>query len=120
MSNSIPEDINAIFSAEINLSNRENIMRNHSATHVLHEALRFVLGNHVEQKGSLVSQEYLRFDFSHFQKLNNDELIKVEQFVNSKIRENIKLIEHRNINYNGFKMGAMALLAKNTATVLEL
>ncbi|NLL28427.1 MAG: alanine--tRNA ligase [Bacteroidales bacterium] len=113
LSNSIPEDINAIFSAEINLSNRENIMRNHSATHLLHEALRFVLGNHVEQKGSLVSQEYLRFDFSHFQKLNNDELIKVEQFVNSKIRENIKLIEHRNINYNeALKMGAMALFGE--------
>ena len=113
LSNSIPEDINASFSAEINLSNRENIMRNHSATHLLHEALRFVLGNHVEQKGSLVSQEYLRFDFSHFQKLSNDELIKVEQFVNSKIRENIKLIEHRNINYNeALKMGAMALFGE--------
>lgn len=113
LSNSIPEDINASFSAEINLSNRENIMRNHSATHLLHEALRFVLGNHVEQKGSLVSQEYLRFDFSHFQKLSYDELIKVEQFVNSKIRENIKLIEHRNVNYDeALKMGAMALFGE--------
>lgn len=113
LSNSIPEDINASFSAEINLSNRENIMRNHSATHLLHEGLRFVLGKHVEQKGSLVSQEYLRFDFSHFQKLSYDELIKVEQFVNSKIRENIKLIEHRNVNYDeALKMGAMALFGE--------
>lgn len=109
----LPEDVLAPFQAEVNSDNRLNTMRNHSATHLLHEALRAVLGTHVEQKGSLVSPEYLRFDFSHFQKLSNDEILLVERYVNSKIRENIPLIEHREMKQEeALAMGAMALFGE--------
>ena len=86
---------------------------NHSATHLLHETLREVLGEHVEQKGSLVNEEYLRFDFSHFSKVTNEELEKIEQIMNAKIRANYALNEYRNIPLKQAQdMGAMALFGE--------
>jgi len=86
---------------------------NHSATHLLHQALRTILGSHVEQKGSLVSPTHLRFDFSHFSKLTDEELKQVEDFVNTKIKEKLALVEKRNIPISeAVKEGAMALFGE--------
>lgn len=88
---------------------------NHSCTHLLDEALRQVLGTHVEQKGSLVTPESLRFDFSHFQKVTDEQLREVEHLVNAKIRENILLTEYRNLPIEKAKeLGAIALFGENT------
>ncbi|MFN7239174.1 MAG: alanine--tRNA ligase-related protein, partial [Chitinophagales bacterium] len=84
------DDLTGSFHAEIHLENRKRTTKNHTATHLLQSALRLVLGDHVQQKGSLVTPEYLRFDFSHFAKMTDDELKKVEQIVNEKITEEIK------------------------------
>ena len=109
----LPENVNATFKATVNASKRVETMSNHSATHLLHFALREVLGTHVEQKGSLVNEKVLRFDFSHFQKMSDEEIAKVEQIVNSMIRENIALDEKRNVPIATAKeMGAMALFGE--------
>ena len=109
----LPADPKAKFHAEVNVEKRSLTANNHSATHLLHETLREVLGEHVEQKGSLVNDEYLRFDFSHFSKVNNEELAEIEQKVNAKIRANYALNEHRNIPLVQAKeMGAMALFGE--------
>lgn len=109
----LPKDVTAHFVARINTERRTAVECNHTATHLLHEGLREVLGTHVEQKGSFVSPSVLRFDFSHFQKLTDEEIRKVERFVTAKIRENILLKEARNIPISeAHSMGAMALFGE--------
>ena len=109
----LPSDPSALFHAETDAGQRRRTENNHTATHLLHKALRNVLGTHVEQKGSSVDAERLRFDFSHFAKLSREELRKVEQLVNEDIRSNIPLEEHRNMPIaEARKLGAMALFGE--------
>ena len=109
----LPSDPRATFVAEVDAARRQAIMCNHSATHILHYALREVLGKHVEQKGSLVTPDSLRFDFSHFQKVTPEELRQVEILANSIIRQDIHLEEHRHMPIAEAKaLGAMALFGE--------
>ena len=109
----LPQDVTATFRATIDKEARLAISCNHSATHLLHEALREVLGTHVEQKGSYVSPDSLRFDFSHFQKVTDDELRQVERIANAKVRMAMPLDEHRNMPIAEARaMGAMALFGE--------
>lgn len=111
--NGLPKDAGAVFYAKVNATDRKNTQANHSATHLLHEALREVLGTHVEQKGSYVGPDYLRFDFSHFSKMTEEELALVEEKVNKKIKESIALQEFRNIPIQeALDKGAMALFGE--------
>ncbi|WP_313608441.1 alanine--tRNA ligase [Dysgonomonas sp.] len=113
LSNKLPQDLTATFIARINLKNRTATECNHTATHLLHEGLREILGSHVEQKGSYVSPSVLRFDFSHFQKLTDKEIREVERYVTGKIRENIIREEMRHVPIAEAKeMGAMALFGE--------
>jgi alanyl-tRNA synthetase len=116
----IPAHPTAKFHAVVNSENRQNIACNHSATHLLHQALRSILGTHVEQKGSLVHTEYLRFDFSHFQKLSNEEIYEVEKMVNRLIRKNSPLHENREVPIStAQEMGAMALFGEKYGDVVR-
>ena len=109
----LPENLTDPFKAEVHLVGRTLAQSNHSATHLLHQALREVLGTHVEQKGSHVSPEALRFDFSHFAKLTPEELTEVERIVNKRILDKIPLQEHRNIPIQqALEAGAMALFGE--------
>ncbi len=109
----LPSNLGATFHAVVDEHRRTLIANNHTATHLMQEALRQVLGSHVEQKGSLVSPDYLRFDFSHFQKVTNEQLMEVEHLVNVKIRQNMPLEEMRAIPISKAKeMGAMALFGE--------
>lgn len=109
----LPQDVSAVFTAKIDAKKRIQCECNHSATHLLHEALREVLGTHVEQKGSYVSPSALRFDFSHYQKVTDEEIRKVERLVGEKIRANYSLEEHRNMPIEeAKKLGAMALFGE--------
>ena len=109
----LPKDVTATFTAKINVKKRIQCECNHSATHLLHEALREVLGTHVEQKGSYVSPDSLRVVFSHFQKVTDEEIRKVEILVGEKIRANFPLEEHRNMPIAEAKaLGAMALFGE--------
>ncbi len=111
--NGLPKDAGAVFYAKVNAAERKNSQANHSVTHLLHEALREVLGTHVEQKGSYVGPDYLRFDFSHFSKMTEEELALIEEKVNAKIKENIALQEFRNIPIKeAIDKGAMALFGE--------
>jgi len=110
---SIPSKLESTFTAVVDPKQRQQSSSNHTATHLMHQALRSVLGNHVEQKGSMVHSGMFRFDFSHFAKVTAEELKAVEQFVNARIQEGIPLEEGRNTPYNSaIKEGAMALLGE--------
>ena len=109
----LPTDLNLSFQAVVNVKKRRLTENNHSATHLLHAALREVLGDHVQQKGSLVNEKILRFDFSHFSKVTDEQIQEVERIVNEKVRENIKLGERRNVPIEEAKtLGAMALFGE--------
>jgi alanyl-tRNA synthetase len=110
---SIPSKLESTFTAVVDPKQRQRSSSNHTATHLTHQALRSVLGNHVEQKGSMVHSGMFRFDFSHFAKVTAEELKAVEQFVNARIQEGIPLEEGRNTPYNSaIKEGAMALFGE--------
>ena len=109
----LPENVNSSFIAKVNQDLRSLTSKNHSATHLMHLALRTILGKHVEQKGSLVNPKQLRFDFSHFAKMTDDEIQQVEDFVNERIQEQLPLIERRNIPFKqAVEEGAMALFGE--------
>ncbi|MEP6262908.1 MAG: alanine--tRNA ligase [Gillisia sp.] len=109
----LPEDVSSKFIAVVDQKKRLRTQANHSATHLLHQGLRLVLGNHVEQKGSMVNHDHLRFDFSHFSKLSADELHRVEEFVNEKIREQLALEEKRDLAFQeALDQGAIALFGE--------
>jgi len=109
----IPSQPDAVFTASVDKNKRQMTANNHTATHLLHRALREVLGNHVEQKGSLVTWEKLRFDFSHFTKMTSEEILKVEKLVNKYIRENYQRIIFNDIPFDKAKnLGAIALFGE--------
>ncbi|MDQ3050728.1 MAG: alanine--tRNA ligase [Bacteroidota bacterium] len=109
----LPADPAVSFQAKVDENRRKYITGNHSATHLMHAALRKVLGTHVAQKGSLVNESATRFDFSHFTKVSEDEIVQIEKIVNEKIRENILLNEQRNVPIaKATELGAMALFGE--------
>ena len=109
----LPKNVNHTFKAVVDEKQRSRAAANHSASHLLHQALRTILGTHVEQKGSMVHSGYLRFDFSHFNKVTPEELKQIEDFVNARIRAQLSLVEQRNIAYqNAIDEGAIALFGE--------
>ena len=96
----LPKDLNSILNVSVIKNRRLNSSCNHTSTHLLHQALRHVLGTHVQQKGSMVSDKYLRFDFSHFEKLSDSQIKEVQNFVNQKIDDHLDLEENRSADFN--------------------
>lgn len=119
--NELPNNVDATFKAEVEKSKRDLTACNHTATHLMHQALREILGTHVEQKGSLVNADYLRFDFSHFEKVNDEQLQQIEDFVNEKIQTAIPLNEHRTIPITkAEEKGAMMLFGEKYGDVVRM
>ena len=117
----LPENVEAGFVAKVNTDLRTSTSKNHSATHLMHLALRTILGTHVEQKGSLVNPNYLRFDFSHFSKVTDEELRQVEASVNAQIEAQLQLVEHRNIPIkDALDKGAMALFGEKYGDTVRM
>ncbi|MEO5649922.1 MAG: alanine--tRNA ligase [Ginsengibacter sp.] len=116
----LPIDISGKVIAKINIGKRTHTLAHHSATHLMHAALRSVLGNHVAQKGSLVNDEYLRFDFSHFAKVTEDELAKVEAIVNAKIRQNVPVVIKEMKKEEAIATGAMALFGEKYGHIVRV
>ncbi|TAG99328.1 MAG: alanine--tRNA ligase, partial [Sphingobacteriales bacterium] len=117
---SLPTVMNSAVIAQVDTAKRKAICLHHSATHLMHAALRKVLGTHVAQKGSLVNTEYLRFDFSHFAKMTDAEIQQTEQLVNEKIRENIPVVIKQLPKEEAIAMGAMALFGEKYADVVRV
>ncbi|HEX4887382.1 MAG TPA: alanine--tRNA ligase [Luteibaculaceae bacterium] len=121
LSKTLPAELNVLFEATVDTSKRTHTTGNHSATHLLHFALRELLGTHVEQRGSLVNDNYLRFDFSHFEKIKAQDLKKIESRVNELVRQNLRLNEHRQLPIEQAKsMGAMALFGEKYGDVVRV
>jgi len=117
---SVPADMNGEVIAKVDAARRKDIALHHSVTHLMHAALRHVLGKHVAQKGSLVNEEHLRFDFSHFSKVSDDEIATVEKLVNEKIRENIPVVIKEMKKDEAVAMGAMALFGEKYGDVVRV
>jgi alanyl-tRNA synthetase len=117
----LPSDPLAGFTASVDRGKRTLTANNHSATHLMHRALKMVLGDHVQQKGSLVDENHLRFDFSHFARITSEELRNVETIVNGKIRENLGMSENRNIPLkSAMEMGATALFGEKYGETVRM
>ncbi|SFD11292.1 alanine--tRNA ligase [Flavobacterium phragmitis] len=121
LAKSLPENLTGTFNAVVDANQRAKTSSNHSATHLLHQGLRKILGTHIEQKGSMVRNASLRFDFSHFSKVTDEELVEVENFVNARIRESLPLIEKRGIpKEQALEEGAIALFGEKYGDLVRM